>query len=188
MKILRNAFVITVLLVLSSCRATRNITESYIKNNVEQHREGEFSSIKTLSLFKGITYKGDAYLELTGYKYAGKKALIIGADKYYNARKKFIGDETMIAKIMYIELSVEQCEAIIMHYKTLRENLRSDKPVFTEEVYHDYTVSKDLFISFRRTKTSASTGVGYMNLWIRGEKFSMAPNTLIYKLEKFLKY
>lgn len=181
-------FTITVLLtiLLSGCMQTRYITEKYIKTNIEKHNESEFSTIKTYTIFKGTSYGGGAYLELTGYKYGNSKALVIGADRYYMARKKFQGDRTIIADITYIELSLPQCKAIIDNYKVLQDKIKTEKPKMSEEIYHDYTVSEDLFISYR--KSAGSSSVSYIDFWIKGEKYRISTITIMKKLEKFNNY
>lgn len=173
-------------MLLSGCIQSRYMTEKYIKSNIEQHTEGDFSSIKTYSIFKGKTYGGVAYLELTGYKYNSSKGLIIGADRYYLERQKFRGDKTVIAEITYIELTKQQCIDIVTNYKILQDKLKSEKPRASEEIYHDYTVSKDLYISYRKSSVSSSTT--FINFWIKGEKYPIATSTIIKKLEKFINY
>lgn len=166
---------------------TRPLTEWYIKTQIEMHEVGEFSTIKTLSIYKGYSSFGGAYIELTGFKYASDaKMLVIGADKYYKARSKFEGDNTIIAEIKYIELSVAQCKQIVGNHKILLNKLKAEKPRVNEEIYHDYTVSNDLFISYR--KSAGGPTDTYMNLWIDGEKYRIPTLLLINKLEKFIAY
>lgn len=172
--------------LLTSCMQTRYITEKYIKTKIENHNDGEFSTIKTYTIFKGTSYGGGAYLELTGYKYANSKALVLGADKYYMARQKFKGDQTIIADITYIELSLAQCMDIITNYKILQDKIKIEKPKISEEIYHDFTVSKDLFISFR--KSSGNGATAYINFWIQGEKYRISTLAIIKKLNKFINY
>jgi hypothetical protein len=166
---------------------SRYITEKYIKTKIENHNEGEFSTIKTYMIFKGYSYGGSAYLELTGYKYANNKALVLGADKYYKARQNYKGDQTIIADITYIELNLSQCKDIITNYKFLEEKIKTEKPRMSEEIYHDYTVSKDLFISYRTSSGSSST-ITYLDFWIQGEKYRISSNSIIKKLNKFISY
>lgn len=178
----------TILLVflLTGCMQTRYITQQYIKTNIEKHEEGKFSTIKTYTIFKGTSMGGGTYLELTGYKYNNSKALVIGTDKYYLARQKFKGNQPVLADIMYMELSLAQCKDIITNYKILLDKIKTEKPKKSEEVYHDYTVSNDLFISYR--KSSMSKNVNYLDFWIYGEKFRLQTITIIDKLNKFVKY
>lgn len=176
---------VVLIFLLTGCMQTRFITEKYIKTNIEIHKEGDFSTIKTYSIFKGISYGGSGYLELTGYKYATQKALVIGADRYYLAKPIYKGDQTIVAAITYIELNLDQCKSITDNYKILLDKIENEKPRNNEEVYHDFTVSKDLFISFRKTSSGNPT---YIDFWIQGEKFSIATMTIMKKLDKFLNY
>ncbi len=177
---------IVLLSMLTSCMQTRYITEYYIKNNIEKHTEGEFSTIKTYSIFKGATSNANAYLELTGYKYTNTKALVIGADRYYLARQKFKGDQTVIADISYFELTENQCRDILTNYKILQDRIKREKPRINEEIYHDFTVSKNLFISFRKSSYDSKTG--FIDFWINGEKFKLSTSKIIKKLNKFMEY
>ena len=178
-------FSIVVIFLLTGCMQTRFITEKYIKTNIEIHNEGDFSTIKTYSIFKGISYGGSGYIELTGYKYGNKKALVIGADKYYLARPNYKGDLSKVAVITYIELNLDQCKSILDNYGILLDKLDNEKPRTNEEIYHDYTVSKDLFISYRKSKAGDPT---FISFWIQGEKFSTTTSTIMKKLEKFMEY
>ncbi len=183
-KILTTMAFLTIL--LSSCMQTRYITEKHIKNNIENHKENEFSTIRTYTVFKGISYGGGSYLELTGYKYGNDKALIIGADNYYIARKKFQGDNTLIADITYIELTIAQCKSILENYKILQDKIKKEKPKMNEEIYHDYTVSDNLFISYRTA--SESPYVIFIDFWIKGEKHRVSTIRIMKKLNKFINY
>jgi hypothetical protein len=165
---------------------TRYITEKYFKTKIENHNVGEFSTIKTYTIFKGLSNGRRGYLELTGYKYANSKALVLGADKYYMARQKFKGDQTMIADITYIELNMAQCKDIITNYIILLDKIKSEKPKMNEEIYHDFTVSKDLFISYR--KSSGGSSVFDIDFWIQGEKYPISTQKIIKKLNKFMNY
>lgn len=184
---MKKTFTIAVLTIfLTGCMKSRYITERYIKTNIEKHDEGEFSTLKTYTIFKGTVAGGGRYLELTGYKYNNKKELVIGADRYYMARKNFVEDQTTIAKITYINLTIPQCKAIVDNYRVLQNKIRTAKPRRNEEIYHDYTVSDDLFISYK--KTAGKSSGTFIDFWIKGEKYSVVTNTIITKLENFLSY
>ena len=177
---------VVLVLLLTGCKQTRYYTEKYIKTKIENHKESEFSSIKTYSIFKGSSPSGSTYLELTGYKYGSNKALVLGADKYYMDRQKFKGDQTIIADITYIELSLDQCKDIITNYKVLQDKIKAEKPIMGEEIYHDFTVSNDLFISYRKSKNS--TTVTYIDFWVQGVKYRVSTNKIIKKLNAFINY
>jgi hypothetical protein len=169
-----------------SCTQTRYITERHIKTEIEKHVEGETSTIRTYSIYKGNSLDGAVYLEMTGYRYKDKKALLIGADRYYLARPKFKNDPTIILEYSFIELTFAQCKAITENYKGIQQKAISENPRKGEEIYHDYTVSKDMFISFKNKRGQRAGDI--INLWIKGEKYQINTKTLISKLNKFLEY
>ena len=172
--------------LLSGCMQTRYITEQYIKSEIQQHKEGQFSSISTYSIHKGISLDGSSYIELTGYKQGDRKGLVIGSDKYYTARKKFAEDKTIIIDYNYIELNISQCQGIIDNYKILQDKISKEKPKANEEIYHDYAVSGDLVISFK--KSMGGSNVNYIDFWVKGHKFRLSTIKVIQKLKKFMNY
>lgn len=173
-------------LFFSSCLQTRYITEQYIKTKVENHIEGEISSIKAYSIYKGASTNGKSYMEMTGYKYKDKKGLVIGADKYYLARPKYQGERFIIPEIKYVELSLEQCQKLIDNVKLLKDELKSEKTMFNEEVYQDYTVSKNLFISFKKSK--GQSAFKNLNVWLDGDKFIISTSLFIKVINKLINY
>ncbi|MBK7095353.1 MAG: hypothetical protein IPH57_10025 [Saprospiraceae bacterium] len=174
-----------ILMMLTGCMQTRYITEKYIKTKIEKHVPNSFSTIRTYSIYKG--YLGNSsYIELTGYKYDGNKALVIGADKYYLARQKFQGDMTRFAEISYLQLNIDEVNSILVNHEVLIKRIKKEKLKTNEEVYQDFTVNKELFISLH--KTSASSGDVKIDFWIYGEKYSVYKSTIINKLEDFVKY
>ena len=172
--------------ILSGCMQMRYITEQQIKNNVENHVPNQVSSIRTYSIFKGMTFDNSAYLELTGFKYEGEKGLVIGADKYYQARQKFAADPTKIAEISYVRLSNEEVKAILVNYRLLQAKIKEQKIKANEEVYSDFTVNDNLFISFHKAKFAGNKN--YIDFWVNKEKYTLETNTIMGKLEKFMEY
>lgn len=79
-----------------------------------------------------------------------------------------------------------QCKEIVTNYKILQDKIKTEKPKMSEKIYHDFTVSKDLFISYG--KSSASSTVTYIDFWIQGEKYRISTRTIIKKLNKFVNY
>jgi hypothetical protein len=162
------------------------ISEKYIKTKIENHNEKQFSTIKTYAVFKGRSSGDEAYLDLTGYKYADSKALVLGVDKYYKSRQKFKGESAILGDITYIELSKAQCFDIITNYRVLQEKLNTENLKSSEEVYHDFTVSKDLFISYK--KTSVNSSIVNIDFWVLGDKYSISSKNVIKKLIEFVNY
>lgn len=181
--------IIFLVVTISSCRPSRYITEQHIKNDIERHEVGQQSNIKTYNIFRGNTYTSGRYLELTGYKLKGNKGLVVGADRSYVTRRisnSNGGSVETVTLIDFIHLDLEECKSIISNYGRLIQKLKSEKPRMNEEIYHDYTVSKDCFISFR--KTGASNGSENINIWIKGEKYSVPTTQFINRLKKFIEY
>ena len=116
-------------LIFTSCRHTRYLTEQYIKTNIEEHTQSEFSRLETYSIFQkhlhnqSGSFKGFAYIELTGYKHSGKSGIIIGAEKYnFKGRRLFkIISSPLEISTTYINLDLNQCKALLSNYKELRQ-------------------------------------------------------------------
>jgi hypothetical protein len=172
--------------ILFSCRQTRYITEQYIKTEIEDHKTNTYSQIRTYSIFKGVTTSRQQYVEFTGYKYNNQKGLVIGADRVYALRERFPNEQAKMIVVDYIELTVDECKQIIENYDKLVAQLTSEKPKMHEEIYADFTVNQNLFISLR--KAGEPNELLYIHLWINKEKYSLSTYTLMRKLKEFLKY
>jgi len=166
---------------------SRYITEQYIKTSIEEHAPESLSTIRTYTIYRGIqTTATSRYVELTGYKYKGRKGLVIGADRYYRTTARMTGYPVDVAAITYVELTEAETRAMLENISVIRSELKGDKALMNEEVYHDYAVNGDVFISVRR---SASTSGSYsVYLWIRGEKYTLPASTLPKQLKRFLDY
>jgi len=186
MKLSKLHLILLIPFILSSCIQMRSITEQQIKTNVESHIPNEFSSIRTYSIFKGSSIDKSAYIELTGFKYRGQTGLMIGADKYYLARKKFAKDSSKIAKIRYLILNKDEVKSILVNYRQLLERIKDQKISRNEEVYYDFTVNKYLFVSFHKIKFKSMGNT--IDFWIDGDKYTLNTKTIIGKLEKFMRY
>lgn len=114
---------------------------------------------------------------------------MIGADRSYVTRKISSRNGNVVESISlidYIHLDLDQTRSILSNYARLLEKLKKEKPLMNEEVYHDYTVSTDCFISFR--KTSTSNRVDFINIWVNGEKYQLRTAVFINRLKKFVEY
>ena len=56
----------------------------------------------------------------------------------------------------------------------------------SEAIYHDYSVSDDLFISYKKSSTSSSTI--NISFWVKGEKYTLSTVKVMRKLKKFMDY
>lgn len=195
-KIKTSAFVIFCwvfanVLLVASCRTPRYITEKYIKTNIEDHKEGEFSRIETYSIFQKVLSRqsgspnGLAYIECTGYKHNGKTGMVIGAFKFQSKRVN-LSDKNMSNLIVYINLNSQQCKSILSNYKELETKIATEKPRLNEAIYHDFSVSRDIFISYEAIPGKPKTA--FINFWIKGEKYTIPNGLFIRKFQQFMKY
>lgn len=172
----------------TSCMQTRNITEEYIKNNIEDHNPRSTSSIRTYSIYKSQTTTSTTrYLELTGYKYNGQKGLVIGADLYGRSGAPLTGLPIEQVRITYVVLTEEQCRQMLEKEVVIKGELKSaPRATTSEEAYSDYTVTEDVFISYR--KTASRSNPTYIDIWVGGHKYSMQGASFKKKMKKFLSY
>lgn len=172
----------------TSCMQTRNITEEYIKNNIEDHKPGSISSIRTYSIYKTQTTTSTTrYLELTGYKYKGQKGLVIGADLYGRSSAPLTGLPVDQVRVTYVVLSEEQCRQILDNEIVIKTELKNaPKAVVYEEVYSDYSVTEDVFISYRKTMNRSTPTA--IDIWVDGHKYSIPGAAFKKKMRKFLSY
>ena len=92
----------------------------------------------------------------------------------------------MAENITYINLNSIQCKAILSNYKELEKKIGEERPKLNEAVYQDFTVSKDLFISYQAMPAKPKTA--FINFWIKGEKYSIPNGLFIRKFQQFMKY
>lgn len=174
-----------IIIIFTKCSHTRLITEQFIKNEIEKHENKEFSTIRIYSLYKK-KLSDVTFIELAGYKYNGEKKLVITADKLSALKKAFKEDETKLRKIRFVILDEEQCKGILNSYLDLRIRIENEKQRRSEDIYSDYTASKDLFVSFKRMKKNQK--MEKMDLWINGEKYTVVTKDIISRLNKFIEY
>lgn len=170
-----------------SCSTLRTdyLTEQILKTIVEKHNVGEFSSLKAYTIYKSDGKYNNSYLEFTGYKYNGDKGIIIATGLFSTVKTK-VETSLSLNKESYIFLSVEECLSIINNYKVLQIKISKEKPKLNEEIYHDYTVSKDMFISYKIDRLTSS--ILYIDVWVNGIKYIIPTNTLIKSLKNFINY
>jgi len=173
------------IVIFTKCSHTRLVTEQFIKNEIEKHENKKFNSIRIYSLYNK-KLSDVTFIELSGYKYNNEKKLVITVDKLSALKKSFKDDETKLRKIRFVVLDVEQCKGILNTYLDLAIRIASEKQKRSEDIYSDYTVSKDLFVSFKRM--SKNQRMEKIDLWINGEKYTVVTNEIINKLNKFIEY
>jgi len=187
-------FFLLICLLLNSCRQTRYLTEQYIKTTIEEHPENEFSRLETYSILQkrlhnqSGSFKGFAYLELTGYKQKGKTGMMIGAEKYHFKGNRLMRLVTAPPEkeVTYINLDLNQCKALLSNYKELKEKILAEEIKPYMMVYHDFNASKDFYISHSVEVGKPTTK--YIDFWIKGEKYTLKTKKFIKKFQQFMKY
>lgn len=139
---------------MPTARMSSGTTESYIKNYIEQHAEGQFSNIKVLSLYQAVDLNR-AVIEFTGVKYKDAKILIVSARHSFTTQTKTTTQvqKTVETDIVYVPLTYSQAKSIKDNYTTLQTKIKAEQPKAGETVYHDFTASEKLFVSFSRRRS-----------------------------------
>lgn len=185
---------VSAFLLFSSCRQTRYLTEQHIKSTIQGHTENEFSRLETYSILQkrlrnqSGSFKGFAYLELTGYKHSGKTGMVIGAEKYHFKGNRLLRLITAPPEkeVTYINLDLNQCKALLSNYKELKEKILAENDEPYMMVYHDFSASKDFYISHSVEIGKSKTK--YIDFWIKGEKYTLKSKKFIKKFRQFMKY
>lgn len=184
--------------VFISCRHTRYLTEQYIKTNIEEHSENEFTRLETYSIYQkhlhnqSGSFQGSAYLELTGYKQKGKTGMVIGAEKYHFKGKRLFRllTDPLETNTTYINLDLNQCKALLSNYKELRQKIKVERPKPFVVIYQDFNASKDFYISYRAgyTPIFKTPKTMFIDFWIKGEKYHLKTRTFMKKFMNFMQY
>ncbi len=161
-------------------------TERYIKNSIENHKIGEYSSIKMMNFYNQTSMKDGSHLEMAGFKYENQKGLVVVAYQYYKDRKPVKEDNNIISNTTFIRLDTAQCRAILTNYTQLDWKLKNDMPYADEQISEDFTISDDLYISLTKAKGRMVPSDVY--LWIKGEKYTIAIDALLITIEDFMKW
>lgn len=173
------------LLYFTSCNvSTRQLTEQYIKTEIEDHIIGEqhYSSIH-LIYQRALVNNGEDYVELAGYVGENEKKMIIAADKFYKMRAEFKGDKTLLQEVSFIELTEDDCKAILKNNRSLLSEISQAKSNSKKEkMFSDYTVNENMFVSYSKRKDN---NVIY-HIWLYGVKYNISSKTLNEAIEEFL--
>ncbi len=179
-------YIIGLMIVISSCTTVRYDTERYIKTSIETHKTGAYNSLKIMSLYNQTSMKDGTHLEMAAYKYDNQKGLVIVAYQYYKDRKPAKEENNVISNTAFVKLDTAQCRAILTNYIQLETKLKAEIPKNEEEIFADYTVCDDLFISMSKAKGAMIPSDIY--LWIKGEKYTIATDAMLNNLEDFMKW
>ncbi len=160
------------------------VMELYIKTQLEGHTEGTNSSIKILPIHNYQEPMKANYLEFAAYKQGSAKTMVIlsGGRTLDKTTRKY-----NFQSPKFISLSEEQCKKIVEKYEGLIAQVKGASPIPNETVYADYTVSSEMFISFKTTPKGLWIGSS-VDIYIAGTRFNMPTLDFITAVSVYLKY
>lgn len=178
---MRTPVYIAAVALLASCATTSRLTEQVIKTEVEKHQVGFPSTIRTFALYTGTANDGTSAVEITGFKYDGKKGMVIAAEDRFSRRMRSTGEILPSHKVHYVILDQTHCETFIMWETELAAKIKADQRglQFGEAVYHDYMIAPELFISYRYGNGAT------FSMWLDGVKFTVDASALINRMLRF---
>jgi len=167
---------------IQSCTVSRNISEQYIKNNIQQHVTNEYSGIETSEVYFNEDF------EFTAYKSADKQGLLIRGVKQYKTPKRVDSERIIIVESDFIVLNLAQIKDLTNAVITLTKSADAIKSAdMYESKYIDYTVSKEFFISYKK-EAFAINSMKDIHLWISGLKYTINSNDFYNILNESIEY
>lgn len=171
------------LISITSCSSSRDISETYIKNNHQEHEVGKLSSIQVYPISHGFT-KDKKYIEFEGFMKGTEKFIVISVDDYLAPLSKstdLLSKEKMQLSVLLTKqealLFVNSVETTIAEYRKANNY---------NGVYHqDFAVTKDLYYSFGSYRNYGSPEY-IMDLWIKGQKYSLKYVRIVKEVRRFL--
>lgn len=172
---------IALIVSITSCETTRNITTKYIKNEIEKHVPGQVSELSTLHLLLYGDRALNSYLEMCAVKYNGEKLLVIASDRYVSNKA-----ETNIINYTYFKImTVKECEDVMIQSRSIWKQSGEKKGKNGEVMYIDYTIQKDLFLSVGKRGGATSR---YYSIWVDKRKHVIEGEKFLRAIRKFLAY
>lgn len=197
MRTIKSLTILLAIAMLASCGSSvTNVWDYYIKNNMEQHREGETSSSKTRLLFRQQESPNKAQLEFIAYKTDSGKFLVIGSHKvakefmikdsiYYfdvaSIYSRVRGDDFIRQlgdlSIYFTHIPASACETFMQKWEGLKTRYNQATPGAGETMYFDYTIAEGVFVSL--TKTDARQLPDECTLWVGKRKHEVKTEDLV---------
>ncbi len=191
---MKNLFLIIVILsIISSCSfKTIPNNKAFIKDSIETHTIGEFSSSthQKLCYVAGNTQQSTiSNLEVTGYETQDKKGIILGLSYITNITTS---NNTIFYtyKTEHINLTPNDVKLILDNYQTLIKKSNTlnklnmvKQPSSGATQYIDFTISSKMYISI-----SHHWGETKVDFWINGKNISFIKSYATQLIEKMGKY
>ena len=159
-----------------------NVSEQFIKNNIQQHIPNEFIAMNLKTIYKSVGF------EFIAFKSESRKGMLLRGNKYYNLPKKVESESIIKQEYDFVVLNVDELKDILVKLSTLSDKIEAKNVKHPNvEEYVDYTVTEDFFISYRKDigiKHKPSS----INLWISGLKYTMNSTSFKNSLEDAIEF
>lgn len=158
-------------LTIQSCTVvsavSSNVSEGFIKNNIQQHIPNEFNAMNLKTIYKSVGF------EFVAFKAESRKGMLVRGNKYYNLPKKVESQSIIRQEYDFVVLNIDELEDVLSKLSSLSEKIevKNVKHPNVEE-YVDYTVSDDFFISYRKDVATYEVP-RIIQLWISGLKYTI---------------
>jgi len=159
-----------------------NVSEQFIKNNIQQHIPNEFIAMNLKTIYKSVGF------EFIAFKSESRKGMLVRGNKYYNLPKKVESESIIKQEYDFVVLNVDELKDILVKLSTLSDKIEAKnvKRPNVEE-YVDYTVSDDFFISYRKDVETYKTP-RFIQLWISGLKYKILASDFEENLEDAIEF
>lgn len=159
------AFTIQSCMVVSA--VSSNVSEQYIKTNIQKHIPFEFNAMNLKTIYKNVSF------EFVAFKTESSKGMLVRANKYYNLPKKVENETIIMQEYDFVVLNIDELTDVLTKLNSLSAKIEVKEIEHPNiEEYVDYTVSDDFFISYRKDQTSYDKP-RFIQLWISGLKYKI---------------
>jgi len=172
-----------IILGIASCK-NLDLTENYLKNNIQHHKVGAYSTVKYRLYSRNIGAKSNVKVEILGYKYEDTKGLLIGAVNKINLKTQY-QNIVVLSNKKVIELTVKECELIIAKKDEINKKFNAIKTKKNENKTIDYTVNNQFVIGYSLNSINSNI---IIDLWIKGEKYTVDETYFYSILNQFILY
>jgi hypothetical protein len=167
--------------ILCGCIQVRPSSVPYLKNEIQDHPIGQYSTIRSLVLIQTIATSEEDQFELLAYKKPGEKGLLLSGSKHSPYK---ISDTRYLLPVLHHAVITEaQARVLYDSIDELMVRMKAETPQRSETVWHDFTVNDRVYVSVK---------TGYRDydyaFWVNGDRFLVSGVDIKEKLKKFLDY
>ena len=173
-------------LTIQSCTVvsavSSNVSERFIKTNIQQHIPNEFNAMNLKTIYKSVGF------EFVAFKAESRKGMLVRGNKYYNLPKKVESESIIRQEYDFVVLNVDELEDVLIKLNSLSAKIKAKDVKHPDvEEYVDYTVSDDFFISYRKDVETYKTP-RFIQLWISGLKYNILASDFEENLEDAINF